>query len=265
MKKVLVVIVNYGNSQVHFLDKVVESFKSFKNYDLDIVIHSNIPLEYEGVEVIVKDHMNDWNTFPWETRKTIYDRKDDYDLYLYTENDHLYKESHLDSFLEVTDILPENRIAGFMQYEEFPEDKMGYLYPAYHASYEWDIKSVEKYDNTIFAHFNCEHHAGYLLTKKHLDKVISKMGKDFLVDKNRGIRQPGKPGYDSNKVRCCTDVYTHAGMKKVIPISRFDDFLIHHLPNKYKGIFGNYSFDKNRMRPNLEVLLKKSDFIDNIK
>ena len=79
MKKVLVVIVNYGNSQIHFLDKVVESFKSFKNYDLDIVIHSNIPLEYEGVEIIIKDHMNDWNTFPWETRKTIYDRKDEYD------------------------------------------------------------------------------------------------------------------------------------------------------------------------------------------
>jgi len=258
MKKVLVVIINFGYSQVHFLDKVIESFKSFKNYDLDIVIHSNIPLNYDGVEVIIKEHMNDWNTFPWETRKTIYDRRNDYDLFLYTENDHLYKESHLDAFLEVTESLPEDRIAGFIQYEEFPEDKMGYLYPAYHASYEWDINSVEKHGDYVTAHFNCEHHAGYLLTKKHLDKVISHMGTDFLVDKNRGIRQPGKPGYDSNKVRCCTDVYTHAGMQKVIPISHFDDFLLHHLPNKYKGVFGNFSFDKNRMRPNLEVMMNKA-------
>ena len=35
-----------------------------------------------------------------------------------------------------------------------------------------------------------------------------------------------------------TDPYTRCGLTKVINISRIDDFLLPHLPNKYVGIMG---------------------------
>lgn len=257
-RKVLVVIPNYSDKQLIYLDRVIDGFKKInkQKYVIDIVVHSNIPIDRNDITIKLHNEPpdNGWNWLPWECRKTIYINKDRYDLFLYTENDHLYTENNLDAFIKATNILSDDLIAGFIQYEEFPQYECGKFYPAYHATYEWDFNSVEQIYDYVIACFKNQHHAGFLLTKNQLNKVLETMGDGFLIDEKRGIKMPGLPGYDSPKVRCCTDVYTHGGMKKVIPISHFNDFLIHHLPNKYYGIFQNYSFDKTRMQPALQKL-----------
>ena len=55
-----------------------------------------------------------------------------------------------------------------------------------------------------------------------------------------------------------TDIYQHAGMKKLICISEFEQNLIHHLPNLYvhgdKGR-AKLNSDENRMQNALKRLL----------
>jgi len=125
IKKVLVTITNFSDKQLEYLNRQINELKKInKNkYLIDIFVHSNIPIERDDVTTILHKEppVNGWNWLPWENRKTIYLNKENYDLFLYTENDHLYTEKHLDSFLEITKVLPENLIAGFIQFEEFPQ------------------------------------------------------------------------------------------------------------------------------------------------
>ena len=230
--KILAVIVNFGESQLQYLDKVVAEFESFKDFEVDIIIHSNIELQifeqqYNNVKVNVIDDLDDYEKLPFTTRKTIYDNRDNYDFFIYNENDHLFKESHIKSFIDIQKSLPENYIAGHMQYEEYDE---GYFYPAYHAHYTWDYSSVQKFGDYIVAEFTNKHQASFLLNKEQLHFVISKI--DFLNDNIRD-------GYNI-KPRAGTTPYTSAGLKKVIPISHFKDFMLHHLPNKYRDHIGIY-------------------------
>jgi hypothetical protein len=75
-------------------------------------------------------------------RQTINQESDNFDYFIFSENDHLWKEYHIDNYIEYSKILPENRIPGLIQYEE---DHTGKYYPAYHAHYDWDYTSVEEY------------------------------------------------------------------------------------------------------------------------
>ena len=49
-----------------------------------------------------------------------------------------------------------------------------------------------------------------------------------------------------------TDPYTQCGFKKLICISRIDEFLIHHLPNKYVGT--SFGVDKAEFQRQLQAL-----------
>ena len=72
---------------------------------------------------------------------------------------------HISLHLEYCQILPEDRIAGLIQYEE---NKEGKFYPAYHKQYEWDYNSVEIHGGKLFAHFKNLHQATFILTKKQV-------------------------------------------------------------------------------------------------
>ena len=44
MKSVLAVLVNFGDEQLKYLQKVVSELKSFDKYNVDVIVHSNIDL-----------------------------------------------------------------------------------------------------------------------------------------------------------------------------------------------------------------------------
>lgn len=221
MKSILAVLVNYGTEQLNYLQQVVTELKSFKKYNITVVVHSNIPLdEIEGIDQTIVLELDNYQLLPMTCRQMIDQNADNFDLFIWSENDHLWKEHHVDRYLEYIKILPENRIAGLIQYEE---DHTGRYYPAYHAHYDWDYKSVEEFGGKKFAHFTNVHQASFILTKEQLAKIRAE--KDFT--------QFFSNDHYSVKCKTNTDIYQYAGMKKVICISDFEDNLIHHLPNIY--------------------------------
>lgn len=265
----LVTLVNFGDTQLNYLNQVIDSFKLFdkSKYEIDIVVHSNIDIDRKDVDVVVHKEApgfltangevyKDWLYFPWVCRQTIYDRRNDYDIFLYNENDHLYTQKNVDSFLEMSRILPDDKVTGFMRYEEYPEMKMGKFYPDYFYMNEWKFNSTFKIGNEIFAEFSNLHHGGFLLTKSQLNKVIENSviftGESKFLNPFRRI----EISQYMPRERACVDVY-ESGLTKVIPISRFDDFCIHHLPNVYLdrlGVEGG-RFDSNVMKPAVDKML----------
>lgn len=243
MKKILVTLVNYGEEQLQYLKQVVNELKSFQKYEVFIIVNSNIPLDIKGIDQVNIIELDNYQLLPLTCRQVIWDHKDEFDIFLFGENDHLFKEHHIDKHLEYTSFLPQDRITGLIQYEE---NKTGKYYPAYHAHYDWDYNSVEEYGNKKFAHFTNLHQATFILTKEQLHTIGTKF--DFT-------QFFGSSGY-SEKCKVNTDIYQFGDWKKLICISDFENNLIHHLPNIYiNGEKGRAQL--NSPEAKMEVALKK--------
>lgn len=268
--KVLAVLVNYGDEQLDYLQTVVSTLKSFVKYDVTIVVQSNLPLEIQGIDKVNVVELEDYQLLPLTCRKEIWDRRNDFDIFIYGENDHLFIEKHIDNHLRYESILPKNRIAGLIQFEE---NSTGRYYPGYHHHFEWDFNSVETYNGLKFAHFRNVHQASFIVTKTQLESIgnafsFSKLVKekplslmDKILNKIRAYFNKPLKRYNQYSVKCKvnTDVYEFAGLKKLICITEFEDNLIHHLPNIYiDGLKGRNKFrsDSDRMEKALKKLLK---------
>lgn len=244
-KKILAVLVNYGTEQIDYLKTVIDGLKDFNKYDVDIIVNSNIRLDIPGIKAN-QIKLGNYQYLPLTCRKVIWENRNDYDVFIYGENDHLFQEHHVDKFIEYTDILPKDRIAGLFQFETNDDGEL--YYPAYHARYDWDMDSVEEHGGKKFAHFTNLHQATFIITKEQLLRIGE------LHDFTNFM---GSSHY-SAKCKVNTDIYQFCGMKKVICISEFYQNLIHHLPNIYingdKGRLKLGSWDK-RMKEKLKELL----------
>ena len=267
--KILAVLVNYGDEQINYLSQVVDALKSYVNYEVTVIVNSNIPLNIENVDTVNVITLDDYQLLPLTCRKVIWDNRNNYDIFLFGENDHLFLEKHIDKHIEYSKILPKNRITGLIQYEE---NENGRYYPGYHLDFEWDFNSVEKHGEKVFAHFSNLHQATFILTKAQLLHVGKKFDFTELVNdvtlssriKNKVKRTLGlkveRPNLYSVKCKVNTDVYKYAGMKKMICISEFEDNLIHHLPNIYiDGLKGRNKLrsDSDKMQHALQKLLSE--------
>ena len=224
--KILVVIASHGSNNDRYLHQLIEEYRSTP-YETDIVVTSNIPKEVsKGVEVIVGlPSKNPW-TLPFAHKKIFAERAERYDLFIYTEDDTLITQRHVEAFLYATDVLKPDEIAGFVRSEQGPDGTI--YYSTVHSHYHWDPKSVCTRGEDTFAYFTNEHGACYILTKDQLRRALS--SGNFLVPPHHG-----KYGLLET---AATDPYTQCGFKKLICISRMQDFTCKHLPNKYIGRTG---------------------------
>lgn len=233
--KILAVLVNFGKDQIEYLQRVVSELKSFSKYNVTIVLQTNLPIEeVNGVDITNVIRMRNYQILPLTCRKVIQDECDNYDYFIYSENDHLWKESHVDKMIEYEKILPEDRIAGLIQFETNEQGER--FYPALHKNFGWSRGSVEEYKGLSFAHFSNIHQASFFLSRKQLSRILSE--KDFTNFMTSDY---------SEKCKTNTDIYNYkdCGMHKLICISEFEDSLIQHLPGVYCLEVKGRSFYKN--------------------
>lgn len=243
--KALAVLVNYGDEQLDYLQQVVTKLKSFEKYKVTVMVNSNIQIDIKGVDHVNVVELDNYQLLPMTCREAIWHFRDEFDVFLYGENDHLFTEKHIDNHLEYINILPKHIITGLIQYEE---DKAGKHYPAYHAHYDWDYDSVEEYNGKKFAHFTNVHQATFILTREQLLRIGEMHDfKEFFGESHYSV-----------KCKTNTDIYQFCKMKKMICISDFEDNLIHHLPNIYiQGEKGRNSLGSSddKMKKALERML----------
>ena len=118
--RILVAIASYGTKNDHFLNRVIEEYRTFP-HDVHIVVLSNqekpLPPKVElkvGIPV-----SNPWS-LPFAHKPIFAERKNDFDLFIYSEDDTPITLKNLDAFLRYTKCLPEDQIAGFLRYEAAP-------------------------------------------------------------------------------------------------------------------------------------------------
>lgn len=238
--KILVAIACYGHNNDAYLQRLIDEYRTMP-YQVDIAVVSNIRRELApGVEVFVGlPAKNPW-TLPFAHKKVFAERLERYDLFIYSEDDTLITQRNIEAFLEATRVLPENEIAGFLRTEQAPEGTI--YYSTVHRQYHWDARSVCRRGNDVYAFFTNEHGACYLLTQAQLRRAIQSGG--FLVPPHEGQ-------YDL-LVSAATDPYTQCGMRKLLCVSRLDDFTAKHLTNKYIGKTG---VQKSEMDVQIAALL----------
>lgn len=227
MPRVLVAIAHHGFKNQRFFNQLLAEYKSMDRHEVDVVVLSNIPRDLDpDVEVRVGSPTADPWSLPFGYKNLFYERAGKYDYYIYTEDDMLITEKHIDAFDSATAVLPNDCIAGFLRYEISPEGKLSF--PDMHSHFHWDPNSVVKIGGILFAYHTNEHSACFILTQKQLNHAIDSGG--FML--------PPRTGRYDMLVTAATDPYTQCGMRKMICIDRLQDFCIHHLPNVYCGKLG---------------------------
>ncbi|OCK58177.1 methyltransferase domain-containing protein [Bradyrhizobium sp. LMTR 3] len=238
--RVLVALASYGTSNDRYLARLIREYRSMP-FDIDIVVLSNIDKSGRGVECRVgTPAKNPWS-LPFAHKPLFAERANKYDLFIYSEDDILITEKNLRAFLEVTAVLQQDEIAGYLRIEKGSDGEENY--PDIHENFHWDSTSVRSRGRYTLAHLTNEHAACYVLTQAQLRTAIQSGG--FLVD-------PYEGKYDL-LCTAATDPYTQCGLKKFVPVSHVDDFTVHHLSNKYVGRVG---ISAAELRDQTEALIR---------
>lgn len=220
--KIKVIIVNYGPGQLNYLDQVVSEYKKMLRHQADINIYTTVPVKYPHTffpESSLPSHLPaPGHQLPWPSRDEMASQVENYDLFIYTENDHLITEDNIEAFLEHSKCLSEGHVSGFIQYELNPAGKKVLV-----VNPHWD-KLTKKRTLANFQLRNV-HQGCWILLKEDLKRAINSGG--FLV----GLHAGPYGGME----QAASDPYTQCGLTKVFPTyyDLCERLLVHHLPNKY--------------------------------
>jgi len=239
--KILVAIANYGTANDQHLAVLLDQYRAMP-HQVDVVVLSNIPKNLgSDIRVQVGLPTTDPWSLPFGHKRLFAEQAENYDLFIYSEDDVLITERNIEAFLRVTQVLKDGEIAGFFRYETDRQGSRHFCDASTH--WHWDPESVRSRGECTFAFFTNEHAACYVLTRQQLRSAIVSGG--FLVE-------PHREKYALAET-AATDPYTQCGFKKLICISHLDDFLIHHLPNKYVG---SLSLEETDFRRQVNALLE---------
>jgi len=224
--RLLLAIACYGEKNVELLKRVIHGYQRMA-MDVDVVVVSDAPKALDpSVRVVVGlPSKNPWS-LPFAHKKVLADGVDRYDLFVYSEDDMEVTEANIQAFLRATAELAPAEIAGFLRYEVNESGTRSL--PDAHGGYHWRPESVKRRGSYTIAEFTNEHAGFYILTQTQLKKAIQSGG--FL-------RAPYEGRYGMLET-AATDPYTSCGFRKVICISALEEFLIHHLSNRYAGQLG---------------------------
>lgn len=238
--KILVAVVNYGTKNDGYLHRLLQEYAAMP-WTVDVVVLSNVskPLPH-AAELRVVRAPGAPETFAFVHREVLAERSSDYDLFVYSEDDTLLTASNIRAFVEVNRILGADEVPGFMRSECSSDG--GKSISTLHGPFRWDPNSIVVKDGLTFATVTNHHSGLYVLTREQLRRAIVSGG--FLVAPHHG-----RYAYLET---AATDPYTQAGLKKVVCLSRIDEFVLPHLPNKYVGTLGVSEGDFKRQLHALE-------------
>jgi SAM-dependent methyltransferase len=189
-------------------------------YHVDIVVLSNLSKDWgPNVDVVVGLPQRNPYTLPFGHKNILSERVNDYDLFIYSEDDILISRRNIDAFLAATQVLHQNELAGFVMAETGADGTQ--FFDVLHSFFHWDPSSVGVRGEYTVAQCTNEHSACFILTQEQLRRAIASGG--FLV-------RPHVGKYDLREA-AATDPYTQCGFRKMMCVSHLQEFTVLHLPN----------------------------------
>lgn len=180
--RVLVCVASYGVKNQLYLESILEGYRKI-SFNTKIIIVSDRPRQL-GDDVEVKVGLPNRNPYslPFAHKNVFFEKAEEFDLFIYSEDDIFISENNIKTFLELTSILPSDTISGFLRFEV---DSYGKKFcPDAFSYFSWALNSVEQHGNELFAKFKNEHSAAYMLTRSQLHTAIKSGG--YLVEPHEG-------------------------------------------------------------------------------
>jgi hypothetical protein len=236
MTKVLVCIANYENKQIHYLKSILEEYSKFNsNYDISVVLFStykneNIISNYSSLKIIEKIYDPKIGVnLPHEHKLYMSEQLNNYDLFIYTENDILITSRNIDRFVKLSSVCNNTMyIPGFVRFEKCNDNKVISLvdcHPRHSKHFGGRGQVIKKKivinDSNFFIPWNV-HQGSYVLTAKQYEKILQSPN----YFKSNGFS--GGP-----LETAASGTYAFCGFEKVVSYDFLEDCLIHHLSNKY--------------------------------
>lgn len=232
--RLLLAIANFGPERSACLERVIATARTWP-FETDIVVHSDCAKSVPaGVALVVGLPTADPFSLPFAHKQLFADHCDDYDLFVYTEDDILIPPRAIETFWELQALLPIPFIPGFFRYEIDGEGRRSYVDA--HQPYTWVDESARTIGHHRFAAFSNLHSGCYALTRTQLRHCIASGG--YLVAPHSGVY--------GTRESAATDPYTQCGLTKLLCLSRWNDLLVQHLPNNYIGILGTREDELHR-------------------
>ncbi|MBI4664053.1 MAG: hypothetical protein HY735_35095 [Verrucomicrobia bacterium] len=228
--KTLVCISNYGDAQLLYLHQLLIAYDSMPGFTVDVVLHTTTKVELNRYSFRARQTLCDPSVgvdLALLHRHVMMDAQDEYDLFIYTENDTLITERNLSAWRAATELLPDPYVVGFIRYEHSqkqPGDSELYL-PDAHPSGGKVCKGQVVVNGIRCARLRNSHQGCFVLTRHQLKRAIRS---PFFSYYNRSDPLNREVG--------ATFVFIGCGLEKVIPIDRIDDLMIHHLSDKYVNL-----------------------------
>jgi len=224
--KLLVTIASYGEKNIPYLKRLIATYQAM-SMTVDVVVVSEAPKELaRDVRVVVGlPSSNPWS-LPFAHKRIFAENVDNYDLFIYSEDDIAVTSENIEAFLQTTSMLKQDEIPGFLRYEVDRSNRI--WMPDVHSMFRWKPDSVVERAGQLFAEYSNEHAACYMVTSTQLKRAI---------DGGRFMTEPYEGKYD---MICtpATDLYTQCGFRKLIAVSNLKPFLLHHLSDRYAGQMG---------------------------
>lgn len=232
MKKILIAIPHYGSSNRKWLYKCLSEYNKFKNYSIDVHLYTtdnfDIPI-FENLSIYNSSYDSSIGQMLVHEHKLWFNElKNDYDYYIYCEDDVFITSDVFESYVDIQSKLKSPFACGLMRYEFKDENGYKFLFDQHpvHSVHRGGNKIIkENYiikDESYFEVYNI-HQGCYILNRELLNRVI---------DSGHYLDRVGY--YAGHPLEgAASDVYYKCGIIKLIPRNRVNELLVHHLPNKY--------------------------------
>src|SRR5258708_461859 len=149
--RLLVAIASFGEKNLELLKKLIADYRRMA-LDVDLVVTSNAPKDLgPDVKVVVGLPSKNPFSLPFAHKAVLAQGVENYDLFIYTEDDMGVTEQNVQAFIRATAQLAPDEIAGYLRYEV---DKTGgWSMPDAHGGYHWKADSIKRRGEFTIAEF----------------------------------------------------------------------------------------------------------------
>ncbi|KAL7502708.1 hypothetical protein ACHAXN_000702 [Cyclotella atomus] len=264
--RLLIAVTAYDLNQFPHFNRMYDSFRDMceSGYTVDLYIYTTVdwprdtldslesrihcrhPLAQFSVSMVLKDPDVKLNLARYH--KTLFhDNVDNYDLFIYSEDDHLVLLKHVTAYMEETRRLKEilgtpgytDYSIGFIRYEINQNNS--------HTTFEWywnlqdfNVHLVhnddvdKKMNATYFTAGGFRHQGMYMATSEQFKAWSERPNCRF---NDTTVVYPNLTGFPDLTREMANSVWLYSSVGcqvvQLVPTRNYHDFFIHHLPDKY--------------------------------
>jgi len=238
--RILVTIANHGVGRPEMVQRLIDEYKSLPHEVLIVLLSDREKPTSPGVEVAVGAPTDNPYSLPFAHRGLFARHKNDFDLFIYSEDDTLLTNANLQRWLELNEKLPPHMVPGFIRHEEDPSGLR--TYPSFHSGFHWQTETITKHGDEVVAAYSNLHSALYAIDRPALDLALESGNFDVAPHSGR---------YDM-LVMAGAGPFINCGLDRVLPLSRLRELSLHHLPNDYVGVLG---IDDNDLQRQIDACM----------